>query len=272
MKKNLLFLFLVFLNINFIYSQGNDCANATPFCANVTFPNNTNTTAQSGPSYGCLGSEPNPAWFFIKTTAAGTMTYNISQATGGGSGIDVDFIAWGPFLDMTNACTTLTGSCTGDHACSGNIEDCSYSTAAVETMTIVSPGAGNYYVILITNYSGASGNITFTQTGGPATDCSITCPSVLGGSGFVLDANGASMPATIACNSADFWLDASSNTPFGNPITPAYIIKFNDNGNTTNNIQLIQNGTTWGCAGPAPCGTSITPSTAYQLQVSFLSP
>src|ERR1700752_2301974 len=126
MKKILLIFAVIFININLTFSQGNNCASAVPFCSNFCFPNNINTTAPTGPSYGCVLTQPNPEWFFIKTTAAGIMTFTISQHTTGcasGAAIDVDFVCWGPFASLTNACNTLTGSCITDHNCSGNIED-----------------------------------------------------------------------------------------------------------------------------------------------------
>jgi gliding motility-associated-like protein len=276
MKRFLLVLILAIASTGLSYSQGNTCATATPFCGSACFPNNTTTTAPAGPSYGCLGSEPNPEWFFIKTTAAGTMTFTITQKSGSctsGSGEDVDFVCWGPFASMTNACSSLTGSCTGDHSCSGQIEDCSYSTAATETMTIVSPAAAQYYVILITNYSNAAGYIKFTQTGGPPTDCSITCPSVISGNGF-LQTNGTNMPATAACNSPNLSLIASANTPFGNPITPGVMISFNANNNTSDQINWYENGTFILCSGPAAsgCGLPISAGAANDIQYSTMSP
>jgi gliding motility-associated-like protein len=271
MKKNLLFFALLMFISGGIFSQGNNCASATAFCGSATFPNNTATTSAAGPSYGCLTTQPNPAWFFIKTTAAGAMTYNISQVSSGGSGIDVDFVAWGPFSSMTGACSSLTGSCSGDHACSGNIEDCSYSTASVETMTLNSPGAGNYYVILITNYADVVGTITFNQTGGPPSDCSVTCPSVTSGNGFLLSGGG-NMPATVACNAANMGLIASNNTPFGNPITPAIIISFNNNGDNSNSVNWYENGTFILCSGPSPCSLPLTLNANNDLQYSTMSP
>ena len=277
MKKLLLAFALILINISFSFSQGGaTCASAVPFCASQCFPNSTTTTAPVGPSYGCLGSEPNPEWFFIKTTAAGTMVFNINQNQSTcttGSAEDVDFICWGPFASMANACNTLTGSCTGDHSCSGLITDCSYSIAATETMTIPSPGPGNYYVILITNYSNAAGFIHFNQTSGPPTDCSITCPSVLSGNGF-LQTNGTNMPASVACNTPNLQLIASNNTPFGNPITPAIIISFNDNLNATNWIQWYENGTFVLCDGPPAdgCGINLTTGAANTVQFSTMSP
>lgn len=274
MKKILLFFVLALLNLNVALSQGNSCAGAVPFCGNACFPNNTATAPTPGPAYGCLLTAPNPSWFFIRTTAAGIMTFNIDQNTTGcnsGSGIDVDFICWGPFANMTSACANLTGSCTGDHNCSGNIEDCSYSIAAVETMTINSPGAGNYYVVLITNYADVAGYIDFNQTGGPITDCSILCPSVTTGNGF-LQTNGTNMPASVACNSANLGLIASNNTPFGNPITPAIIISFTNNTDATNSVNWYENGTFILCSGPAPCGLGLTSGAATDLQYSTMSP
>jgi gliding motility-associated-like protein len=277
MKKLLLLFTLVLINISLSFSQGGtSCATAIPFCGTQCFANTTTTTAPVGPSYGCVLTQPNPEWFFIKTTAAGTMTFNINQNAAScttGSAEDVDFVCWGPFATIVNACNSLTGSCTGDHACSGQIEDCSYSVAGVETMTIVSPGPGNYYVIMITNYSNAAGFIRFNQTGGPATDCSITCPSVLSGNGF-LQTDGTNMPASVACNTANLQLIASNNAPFGNPITPAIIISFNDNANASNWIQWYENGTFILCDGPPAdgCGINLTTSAANTVQFSTMSP
>src|SRR3954463_5914600 len=115
MKRIYLILVMVLMYAGALYSQGNTCPTATPFCTSVgtpfSFPNNVGTTAPVGPSYGCLGSEPNPEWFFIKTTGSGLMDFTISQVNTVGVGIDVDFIAYGPFTSLTNACNTLTGSC-----------------------------------------------------------------------------------------------------------------------------------------------------------------
>jgi hypothetical protein len=194
--KNLLLLFA--LTISFIqsFSQGTTCAGSTPFCTAVgtpfTYQNVTGTAVgQSGPSYGCLGQQPRPSWFYLKTSGAGAMNFGLSQSTtpGGPGNIDVDFIAYGPYNTITafnNACSNLTGACSADHSCTGNIADCSYNPAATEVMTLNATAAGQYYIIMITNFTGTAGFITFSQTSGPATDCSITCPSVIGGDGITL--------------------------------------------------------------------------------------
>jgi gliding motility-associated-like protein len=288
MKRILLLSILTLLFYNCSFAQGNSCAQATPFCeapggAGVTFPNSVGTTAPTGPSYGCLCQQPNPAYFFIKTSAAGNMVYNISQVNGSGTGIDVDFVAWGPFSTYSSMCNNLTGACddgwftgcgTGlPQYCSGNIEDCSYSTSATEVMTIASPGAGSYYLIMITNFAGVAGNITFTQTSGPASDCSITCPNVLGGDGIVMS-GGAQIPSTIPCGTAPFGIYASNNTPFGSPITPAVMVSFLNNTNNSNIVTWYEDGSPLACFGPAAsCGTfTLTPSTNTDLQFSTASP
>jgi gliding motility-associated-like protein len=267
--KRILFFFsaILFLSSGNLFSQGSSCANATAFCGNSSFANNTSTTSQSGPSYGCLGSQPNPAWFFIKTTGTGPMNYTINQVNGGGTGIDVDFIAWGPFTSMANACNNLTGSCFSDHDCTGLIEDCSYSTAAVENMQINSAGPGLFYVILITNYADQAGTITFTQNTGPPSDCSITCPSVTSGNGFVVPSSTtpvtySNVPATVACSAAPIVMQASPYAPFGNPITPGIMISFTSNGG------FIL------CSGPvgAGCQNQIPTNYDNDIQYSTMSP
>ena len=52
---------------------------------------------------------------------------DISQVNASGSGIDVDFIAYGPFGSAAAGCGALTAA---------NTVDCSYSSSANETATI----------------------------------------------------------------------------------------------------------------------------------------
>ncbi len=283
MIKKYFFFVLIFSLLSVqSFSQGSNCSQATPFCdapggAGTTFPNSTSTTAQAGPSYGCLVTQPNPAWFFFKTGGAGTMVFDLSQVDGSGAGIDVDFICWGPFSNYATMCNFLTGSCSGDHNCTGNIEDCSFSPWATETMTIVSPSAGQYYAVLITNYSGYSGNITFAQSSGPATDCSITCPDVLSGDGFLQYLGAGStqnVSGTMNCNDPTITLVASSNTAFGQPISPGVLLSFTANANTTNVVNIYQNGVFAFCYGAtgSGCSQTLTPSQQNYEQVSLMSP
>jgi gliding motility-associated-like protein len=178
MKSNLYYILflLFFLKIDVAFSQGLTCGEAEPFCAGDTtliFPNTTVGFAEAGPDYGCLGSQPNPAWYFIQIDQPGNLNFNIVQNTLAdlsGTGLDVDFIAYGPF--------TNTNVCDGATLTAGNTIACSFSAAPVENFTISNALAGEIYVLLITNFDGSAGFIQLQQTnaGGAnagATDCSI---------------------------------------------------------------------------------------------------
>ncbi|MBF0695296.1 MAG: hypothetical protein IR153_09585, partial [Flavobacterium sp.] len=162
-----------------VSAQGSTLEDAGPFCAGgagLTFNNGTSGTgAQSGIDYGCLGSEPNPAWFFLQIDEPGNLTFNISQVSNNGTPIDVDFIAWGPFPVSNPSPADINAA---------PVVGCSYSTAATENFSINNAVTGSYYIVLITNYNGAAGQITLTQTGGNGgTNCDIVCPLSIDGGG-----------------------------------------------------------------------------------------
>ena len=181
---------IIVLSIFFIensYSQGGTCAAMDPFCAGdqaLIFPNCNNTeptcnaTSETGPDYGCLFTQPYPAWFYLQIDQTGTLEFDIIQNTSfdvdgnpTGTGLDVDFIAWGPFAEGDNLCdfTELQAF---------NEIDCSYSIDNIENFTIPNGQPGEVYVLLITNYSDDPGFIQLVQTntgdtGAGDTDCSI---------------------------------------------------------------------------------------------------
>ncbi|MFN3755301.1 hypothetical protein, partial [Flavobacterium sp.] len=174
MKKFYIYLFLISLfSAHSVFSQGSTCPGAQPFCAGgsaLTFPNTTGVPSTG--SVSCLGTTPNPAWFYLQISIAGTLNFTISQTSNGGGGIDVDFIAWGPFGAPTCAGTDLTAA---------NQVGCSYSTAATENFTIPNAQVGQVYMVLLTNFANQAGQISLTQTnagaaGAGATDCNIVCP------------------------------------------------------------------------------------------------
>ncbi|MFN5347699.1 MAG: hypothetical protein ACK5B3_10775, partial [Bacteroidota bacterium] len=153
-------------------STNSSCASADPFCTGTSYNycNTTNVASLGGGGiYGCCLSTPNPAFYFMNIQSNGPITFNISQSTNAGVGIDVDFVLWGPFASQAAMCSGLAA---------GNIVDCSYSTAAVETATIPNAVAGQWYMILITNFSNQPGSIQFSQTnsntaGAGSTNCNI---------------------------------------------------------------------------------------------------
>ena len=177
------FVLFYFFTLNF-FSQ-TACSSSAAFCANntagTTFPAGTNTSASAGPDYGCLFSQPNPAWYYFQVSQTGTITIGIG-GTGGG---DVDFICWGPFSSPTGNCGNLTAA---------NTIDCSYSASATETCTINNAITGEYYELLITNFSNITQNINFNQVGGNgSTNCGLIAPvtsaTICAGSSGTISAN-----------------------------------------------------------------------------------
>ena len=170
------------------FPTGDICVNALPFCTAIqyNFPNSTNTTAESGPNYGCLLDQPNPTWYYMEIDQPGTIQIGLSQSTqpnGGGTGIDVDFALWGPYPSVGAGCQNIL---------SGSVApiQCSFSSSDTESIGIGVQGGtgsgqstppaaqtGQIYIVVLTNYDGAAGYIDFNQTGGTgSSDCSIVEP------------------------------------------------------------------------------------------------
>lgn len=149
---------------------GNVCNNARPFCTGTpeSFPNNTNVPSMG--TMNCLSTTPNPVWYYLKISQAGPISIGIAQQDAGGTGRDVDYALWGPYSDITAACINITDGTPPAP------QSCSYSASATETATITNAVVGQYYILLLTNFSNQSGTITFSQSGGTGrTDCTILC-------------------------------------------------------------------------------------------------
>ena len=173
--KNIIIVLIIFISASqFIYSQSggaNLCDISEPLCASneFSYPNTFNAgDAENGPDYGCLLSQPNPAWFYLLIAQSGNIVLQIEQSTvlGGSPDLDVDFIIYGPFSNSNSPCNSeLTGS---------NIIDCSWLPEFVEVVNVPNAVAGEYYILLITNFDNFPGFVTVTQTSGTgATDCRI---------------------------------------------------------------------------------------------------
>jgi gliding motility-associated-like protein len=118
---------------------------------------------------GCLGSTPNPTWYYLTLSGDGAVRLNLSQVrNSNGTGIDVDFAIFGPFEDKEDACSRI-----GLQPNESYIVDCSFSTAAVEQVDFTG-NAGDVFALLVTNFNGDPGNVTITQTSGPALSCNPT--------------------------------------------------------------------------------------------------
>ena len=158
------------------------CANSESICG-LTNYNNT-TGAPSIGAIGCLNTTPNSTFFNIKIAETGPVNLLITQSTIGSTlpNLDVDYTAWGPFTSLDSACSFIGSS--QPFAAPGiggvpptNTTGCSYSSSATETLNITNAVAGQYYIILVTNFSNQVGYINVSQSntndvGAGSIDCS----------------------------------------------------------------------------------------------------
>ncbi|MDR6969188.1 hypothetical protein J2X31_003215, partial [Flavobacterium arsenatis] len=182
------------------------CETAEPFCVTETTPLifANSTGVQSLGQVACLFTTPNPTYYYLQVQNSGNLVFNIRQSTDpnnfpaqGAPGMDVDFVAWGPF-DSPEACDEIVlGPCTP--ACpnntanpnyyfnnldNSNVVDCSYDAAVTENFTIQNAVAGQYYILLLTNFNGQPGYIRLSQanSGQPnsGTSTNLCCEVDLG--------------------------------------------------------------------------------------------
>ena len=186
------------LAMNRAVTVNNHCADSDPFCTSdvIQFQAaNTSQTANQLEGYdfddGCIGSSYNPSWYHMRINTAGQFIIHM-EGRDPDTFVerDIDFCMWGPFTDPTSACVL---GLTGD-----KIIDCSYSAYYSEdiflgypegehyhgqsggtshgTVNFHVPEVGEYYILMITNFSREPCVITFTKTEGSGpgtTDCGI---------------------------------------------------------------------------------------------------
>lgn len=147
------------------------CASANSLCnaLGTPFNNSQNIDAEIGNDYSCLSSQPNPTWFFIPVSTAGNINLTIEQngsAGFNGNPLDVDFICYGPFANPVTPCSGMLNANT--------VVDCSYSPDAIENVFIPNTQVGQYYLLMVTNYSNQPGFIRINENGGSTgeIDCS----------------------------------------------------------------------------------------------------
>lgn len=158
-------------SINLI-PQGNcnlasNCANANSLCGNLGIPFLNTINIPSAGQVGCLGSAPNATWFTIPVSTSGSINLKINQGNNAPlyDNADVDYIVYGPFSSATGNCGIVNN---------GNVVSCSYSIDSTEYPVIANAVAGQYYLLMVTNFFGAPGYIKIdmlpTSTG--TIDCS----------------------------------------------------------------------------------------------------
>ncbi len=162
---------------------GSACSNGIAFCNDDGYLFPASVDAPGYGDIGCLGSTPNPAWYYMEIDNPGDLVIDIT------SDGDVDFIAWGPYTSVGDACSTIPmvtcAACPNNtddalYYPDGEIVDCSYDIAAFETVHINGAQAGEIYVLLITNYADIITDIEFSATvaSTATTNCGIVAPPI----------------------------------------------------------------------------------------------
>jgi len=259
MKEKLLYLFLFFSLYGF--SQWSVPPTMNQFCAggsSLVFPNVGNGfNAGNMGEVDCLGSTPNPSWYFIQVATSGNLIFNISQVTDTGSPIDVDFALWGPFSTIDNAISAIQAN--PENA---NLIDCSYSPLAEEVATIPNAQTGQIYVFLMTNYEGSPGQISLTQmSGSGSTSCDFAC--------------GVSIGYNVASCLDSHLLEAEFNATFSDVID--IVFQWTHNGNilpeTSSTLLVTEDGEytvvahVESCTEPATATVNVT----LNRQIPFIS-
>ncbi|MFN3752599.1 choice-of-anchor J domain-containing protein [Flavobacterium sp.] len=167
---------------NLCISTPSTCPTASTVCSLTNYANTTGVTSLG--TIGCLGSSPNPAYFTIQVATTGPINFLLTQSStiGGTPNLDVDYAAWGPFTSQEVACNFIGSSAPfappGIGVPVTQQTGCSFSAAPTETLNIANAVAGQFYIVLITNFSNQAGYINLTQTnattpGAGTTNC---CP------------------------------------------------------------------------------------------------
>ena len=176
------------------------CTDENPF--GITYKSSTKGFAAFPRSVniGCLVTAPGPTWFYMQIDHPGDLLIYIEQ-TALLFKLDVDFACWGPFEAeskkefLDKICASYYklnvdshpnhrpegGNHRGDTGGYpfGNLVDCSFDPAGTEWCYIPNAKKGEWYLLLLTNYSRQYGTIHFErvdEASTATTNCEIVTP------------------------------------------------------------------------------------------------
>jgi gliding motility-associated-like protein len=221
------------------------CENALPICGGRPgepyIYENTVGVGDTG-NIACLNTTPNPTYYTLHVGETGPIQFTITQfddfAPNGdpiGLDHDVDYVAWGPFtsaescaqISLTECPTCVNNTNPTSNYPTGNILDCSWDGNSYEIIHIPNAQAGEYYVILVTNYDNLPGKIKLEQTSGSG---STTCcdvkfgqPKNLCAASVVLNALEAVADLNNVPDAGTYeWFYNGSTTPIAGATGPTY--------------------------------------------------
>ena len=172
----------------------NHCVDSDPFCTSDVIVFEAASTSQTANQLeseafddGCIGDSFNPSWYHMRINDPGQFIIHM-EGRDPDTYVerDIDFCMWGPFTDPTSPCVSQLTS--------DKIIDCCYSDYFAEDIYLGfqpddhnhptthgninyhMPESGEYYILMITNYSCQPCVISFTKTEGSGpgtTDCGI---------------------------------------------------------------------------------------------------
>lgn len=153
------------VNFDLCISTPSTCPTGSTVCSLTNYANTTGVVSLG--TIGCLTTSPNPAYFTVQVATTGPINFLLTQSTtaGGAPNLDVDYAAWGPFPSQAAGCAAISGGqAPGIGVPVTQTTGCSFSAASTENLNIANAIAGQFYIVLITNYSDDAGFINLTQT------------------------------------------------------------------------------------------------------------
>ena len=176
------------------------CTDENPF--GITYKSSTKGYAAfpRSANIGCLVTAPGPSWYYMQIAQPGELLIYIEQKGLLGK-LDVDFACWGPFEAKSKGefldkiCASYYKLNTEQHPNHrpekgnhrgdtggypfGNLVDCSFHPAGTEWCYIPNAKTGEWYLLLLTNYSRQPGIIHFERVdemSTATTNCEIVTP------------------------------------------------------------------------------------------------
>lgn len=188
-------------------SQGLVCDNPTQICTGQAFIYPAITGSLNTQKYGCCSTTPNRAWFYFIISDTGDLNINMFSTPSK----DIDFVCFGPYDSIEQACTLLD---------TAHILDCSYLGASNEMCELATTMAGKIYLLLVCNFSKQACTITVNQTSGNAVMNCLETPLV-NNNGPLCDGDTLFLNADSISGASYFWTGPGNySSTQQNPVVP----------------------------------------------------